>query len=202
MKKILLVTDGLVHPPLIARNILRKTLAALDAYTFSHVRSLEKLPDDLETYAAMVLYFHHKDISEAALMKLDSFVTAGGGLLGIHSASASFKEVPHYFEILGGMFTDHGPVEKFSVTPVRHSEIFSGIPAFEVVDELYVHKMQPGIQVHFTVKHKGEDIPAVWTNLYGEGRVLYAVPGHTTKTLRNRTYKKFLQQGLIWVTNA
>ena len=39
---------------------------------------------------------------------------------------------------------------------------------------------KPGIDVDFTAKQKGRDIPVVWTYHFGKGKVCYAVPGHTT----------------------
>ena len=38
----------------------------------------------------------------------DGFVRAGGGVLAIHSATASFKGSPAYFEVLGGRFVGQG----------------------------------------------------------------------------------------------
>lgn len=199
MKKVLLVTDGLVHPPFSARKVLHKTLAELDGFEFQHSRSMEKLPNNLSIFSAMVIYVHHKRISDSAMETLDKFVSNGGGILGVHSATASFQQQRHYFEILGGRFTGHGPVESFEVKPISESNIFAGIPAFTVKDELYIHEFQPGNDVHFTVKHEGQDVPAVWTRQYGNGRVCYAVPGHTTASMRNITYQKVLQRGLTWV---
>lgn len=201
MKRVLLVTDGLFHPPLLARKAFRDALAKVEGCSFSHISSLEKLPADLDSYAALVIYIHHKKISEAALAKLDAFVASGGGLLGLHTATASFKKEPRYFKILGGRFTGHGPVEQFSISPKSGTEVFYDIPVFDVVDELYLHELQPDIEVHFTAVHKREKVPVVWTYSYGNGRVVYAGPGHTTETLKNQTYQKLLQQGLKWVIN-
>lgn len=199
MKKILLVTDGIFHPPFLARKALHKTLAELDGFEFQNVRSMEKLPDDLEDFSALVIYLHHQKISDAALAALDEFVSNGGGILGVHTATAAFKEQMHYFEILGGRFIGHGPIEPFEVRPVPKSEIFAGIPAFTVKDELYIHELQPGITAHFTAMHEGDEVPIVWTYHYGQGRVCYAVPGHRTETMRNEMYHKILQRGLAWV---
>jgi uncharacterized protein len=199
MKKVLLVTDGVFHPPLFARKALSKMLAELDGFEFQHMRSMEKLPNNLSDFSALVIYVHHKKISDSALETLDGFVSNGGGILGVHTATASFKQQMHYFEILGGRFTGHGPVEHFEVKPVSESTLFAGIPAFTVKDELYIHEFQPGIDVHFTAEHEGQDIPAVWTRQYGKGRVCYMVPGHTTASMRNRIYQKVLQRGLTWV---
>ena len=202
MKKILLVTDGIFHPPLTARKALHKTLADLDRFEFQHVRSMEKLPSELSVFSALVLYMHHKKISGSALEALDGFVSNGGGILGVHTATASFQQQLHYFEILGGRFTGHGPVESFEVEPISGSDIFPGFPVFTVKDELYIHEIQPGNTVHFTAKHEGHDIPVVWTRQYGQGRVCYMVPGHTTTSMHNRTYQELLQRGLSWVCNT
>lgn len=202
MKKILMMTAGLFHPPLPARLALRRALVGLDGFEFHAVGSLEHLPADLDSYDAIVIYAHHQKLSETALKKLDGFVSGGGGLLGVHSATASYKTVPHYFEIIGGQFTGHGKVEKFSVEPLGRIDVFQDIPAFDVVDELYYHETQPGVEVHFVSRQNGEDVPVVWTYLYDEGRVCYAVPGHRTATMKLAAYQKLLQQGLRWVARA
>lgn len=199
MKKVLLITDGLFHPPFLARKTLHKTLATLDGFEFQHIRSMEKLPDNLRDFAAMVIYVHHKKISEEALAALDAFVSNGGGILGVHSATAAFQEQLHYFEILGGRFIGHGPIEAFEVKPVSESEIFIDIPAFTVKGELYIHELQPGILAHFTATHEGQEVPIVWTYYYDQGRVCYAAPGHRTETLHDETFQKVLQRGLAWV---
>lgn len=210
MKKVLLVTDGIFHPPYLARKVLHRTLASSPppdgeglgvrgGFKFRHTRSMENLPGDLNDFSAMVIYLHHQKISRKALSALDEFVYGGGGILGVHTATAAFKKQPHYFEILGGRFIGHGPVEPFEVKPVAGSEMFAGIPAFTVRDELYIHDLQPGIRAHFTATHEGEEVPIVWTYSYGQGRVCYAVPGHRTETMRNETYQRILQEGLRWV---
>ena len=199
MKKVLLVTDGIFHPPFSARQSLHNTLAELDGFEFQHIRSMEKLPSNLIVFSALVIYLHHKEISERTLASLDGFVFNGGGILGVHSATAAFQKHSHYFEILGGRFIGHGPIEPFEVKPVLQSEIFDGIPAFTVKDELCIHELQPGITPHFTAIHEEQEVPIVWTYHYGQGRVCYAVPGHRTKTMQDETYQKILQRGLTWI---
>jgi type 1 glutamine amidotransferase len=198
MKKVLLVTDGIFHPPYFGRMALEKNLTELDGFEFQHVRSMEKSPANLKDFSALVIYIHHKRISRSALTDLDAFVSGGGGILAIHSATASFKEANLFFEILGGRFIGHGPVEKIEVKKVK-DEIFD-IGDFVIKDELYIHELQPGIDVHFTAKHDGKDIPVVWTYCYGEGKVCYAVPGHTTASMKHPSVQGILQHGLKWVT--
>jgi len=199
MKKVLLVTDGIFHPTLLGRLALHETVKQLDDFSYRHISSLEKLPDDLEPFSALVLHYHHNTISEKALGQLEKFAKNGGGILAIHAATASFKEAMSYFKILGGRFIGHGKVEDFEAQRVRE-DIFGDIENFIVKDELYIHELEPGIEVHFMAKLDGKDIPVVWTNHYGKGKVCYAVPGHTTRTMRNKTYQQLLQCGLEWVT--
>ncbi|MEA4908482.1 MAG: ThuA domain-containing protein [Chloroflexi bacterium] len=199
MKQLLLVSDGLFHPPLPGRVTLRRFLTGLPGCALTVTRSLEKLPPGLERFDAMLLYFHHKQVTPAALHALDQFVGAGGGLLAIHSATASFKSTPHYFELLGGRFTGHGKVAPFQIVPSGESPLFAGLPAFWLTDEVYLHETQAGIQVHFTTRHAGQDVPVVWTWTYGRGRVCYAMPGHRSATLADPHYQQVLQRGLEWV---
>ncbi len=125
-------------------------------------------------------------------------MSEGGGILAIHSATASFKEANRFFEILGGRFVGHGAVEKIEVKRVK-DEIFD-VGDFVIKDELYIHELQPGIDVHFTAKHEGKDIPVVWTYRYGKGKVCYAVPGHTTTSMKHPSVQGILRRGLKWVT--
>jgi type 1 glutamine amidotransferase len=198
MKNILLVTDGFVHPPYGGRRALHRALAQLEGYSFRHARSLGQLPVDVDSYAALVLYYHHKIISAAALDRLDSFVKNGGGVLAIHSATASFKDQPHYFDIIGGRFTGHGPVENFEVQQVK-GDVFGEIGDFIVKDELYLHELHPGIDVHFEAQHAGQAVPVVWTYRYGQGKVCYAVPGHTAESMKHPAMQEILRRGLQWV---
>jgi len=198
MKRILLVTDGIFHPPLLGRLSLHRILRQMKEFSFKHIRTLEQLSVDVDKFSALVLHYHHKRISPAALARLDEYVKNGGGILAIHAATASFKETLAYFDILGGRFIGHGNVESFEVIN-QISEIFRDIPSFTVRDELYFHELNDRIQVHFMAKHEGKDVPVVWTYQYGKGKVCYAVPGHTPATMGNPAYQAVLRRGLEWV---
>jgi type 1 glutamine amidotransferase len=198
MKNILLITDGIFHPPLPGRVTLHRIIRQMSGFSFEHIHSMEQLPANLDRFSALVLHFHHKRISPLALARLDAFVKNGGGILAIHATTASFKQTLPYFDILGGRFIGHGPVEKFEVRQVK-DEIFGATGAFVVRDELYLHELKPGIEVHFTAMHAGQEVPVVWTLQYGEGKVCYAVPGHTSGTMSNPAYQTILRRGLEWV---
>jgi type 1 glutamine amidotransferase len=203
-KNILMITDGRLHPPLMGRFWLRYVLAGMQGFNFARVNSMEEILNlDLSGFHGMVLYFHHDVISEDALNAFDAFVSGGGGALAIHSVTASFKESDHFTEIIGGKFTEHGPVEAFTVMPVKpKNEIFGGIQEFQVTDELYLHDLQPDIKTHFNALHQDQLVPMVWTRHHGTGRVCYACPGHRAASMRVVQYQQVLMRGLEWVCSA
>jgi hypothetical protein len=194
-----LVSSGIVHPSLPARFLLRRALVAVPGYRFRRAASLEALPAE-PIVRAIVLYMHQETISTAALDRLDIFVRQGGGLLAVHAASASFEGEARYFEILGGQFVEHGPVESFEVRLAEpKSDLFAGIPPFSVTDELYRHEYDPGNQIHFTTTVGDEREPVVWTRSHGSGRVCYCSLGHTLDAMRRPEVWQILQRGLAWV---
>lgn len=197
--KILYVSSGLFHPPLAGRWRLHRLLQETPGLSVQYASSMEALPAlPLDEYAALILYFHRQAISPRTLSAFDAYVSGGGGVLAIHSVTASFKEEAHFFEIIGGRFTGHGPLETFAIQPSPGSDVFSGLPAFSLRDELYLHELQPGLGTHFHALHQGQSVPVVWTHRYGSGRVCYACPGHRTASLQDPTYRRVLQRGLAW----
>jgi type 1 glutamine amidotransferase len=176
------------------------------------VGSLEALSgSSLASTQAVVLYIHRETISPVALEGLESFVGQGGGLLAVHSASASFMQEPRYAEILGGRFREHGPVEPFEVQPaIPQDPVFAGIPPFAVDDELYRHDYDPDNRIHFFTPVDGGQEPVVWTRHYppagtgrsAGGRVCYCALGHTTSSMRNPYVQRILQEGLAWVAGS
>jgi type 1 glutamine amidotransferase len=201
MKNILLVTAGIFHPPWIARLRLERLLAAQTGYALSRAASFERLPGKsrLTDYQAVVVYLHRQETSESALSAFDCYVSSGGGVLAIHSATASFKRTPRYCEILGGRFTGHAAIRPFEITPAESAGPFAGLPAFTVRDELYLHELNPAVDVHFTAQENGDRIPVVWTYRYGAGKVCYCSPGHRSATLNHPVYRQVLVRGLEWV---
>lgn len=201
---VLLVSDGLVHPSLPGRFLLRRALMALPGYQFQRVSSLEALPRlPPGAFRAIVLYVHHTTLSPAALEALEGFLHAGGGLLAVHSASASFREEPRYMHILGGQFVDHGPVEEFVVQPaLPQDEVFGPMTSFTVRDELYRHEYDAANRIHFHTTVGGEREPVIWTRRQGNGRVCYCALGHTLSVMRHRHVLQILQRGLVWAARG
>lgn len=185
---------------------LKQTLTDLPEFSFDEVSSLaEAVTQPLAEYDGLVLYYHHRDVAltSAELEAFGSFVKEGGGVLAVHSATASYKPTPGYFEILGGRFIGHGAIEPIHIRPTRADDpIFGGIEAFTVRDELYLHELQPDIEVRFSADHQGTPAPVVWTRAVGRGRVCYVCPGHRAASMKHAAVQEILRRGMRWVCRA
>ncbi len=202
----LLVSAGFVHPPWRGRRALRDLLSSEPGFAFDEVSSLtEAAQRDLTQYAVLVLYYHHRDtpLADADLAAFRDFVEAGGGVLAVHSATASYKPTAAYFDVLGGRFIGHGPVHAIDVRPTADADsIFAGIGPFTVTDELYLHERHGDFRVHFDTEHEGRREPMVWTREVGRGRVCYSCPGHRSASMYHPAVQEILRRGLRWVCRA
>jgi len=199
-KRVLAVSAGLFHPNLSARKKFRRIIeGASDIQTAwtSGVNDLAAL--DGGGYDGAILYFHRKVIDDTALDALDRFVAGGGGLLAVHSASASFKEVPRYFDILGGRFVTHGKIEPYTVRRTdRAASFFSVTDPFTITDELYIHRYDDDVVIHYATETESGPEPVVWTKEHGKGRVCYVSPGHKAKALDEDAIRRIIIEGLDW----
>lgn len=201
---ILEISAGLIHPSLPARMILHRILDLLPAANITRSSSIEAARQlSLNRFHSVVIYLHRKKISASALRALDRFVAEGGGLLAIHSATASFKTSDEYFDLLGGRFVGHDPVMEFEIIPrnLPESPFSTGSP-FTVRDELYIHEIKNDITVHHHSVFKGNEEPVVWTRRHHQGRVCYLEPGHCASSLKHPEMVKLVKEGLAWVSKS
>ncbi|MBN1883734.1 MAG: ThuA domain-containing protein [Deltaproteobacteria bacterium] len=199
-ERVLAVSAGLIHPNCAARGRLRRIIEGIpdiQAAWTGDVADLAAL--DGGGYDGVILYFQRKTIDDETLDALDRFVTGGGGLLAIHSASASFKEVPRYFDILGGRFVTHGKIEPFTVRRTdKAAPFFSVTDPFTVTDELYIHRYDNDVTVHYAAEAPNGPEPVVWTKEYGKGRICYLSLGHRAGIYREEAVRRIIVEGLLW----
>ncbi len=198
MRRCLIVDTGIVHPSLAARRALREALAGCADFELLRTSSIEDVTEHAPSALdAIVVYLHRREISDDALDAIDGFVRTGGGLLGVHAATASFKTRDAWFRLLGGRFVGHGPVHRFTVEPAAETPdaIFGEIEPFSVRDELYHHRIEAELRTHL----QAEGHPVLWTRQHGQGRVACFALGHRAAALRHPTSVRILQQAIDWV---
>ncbi len=204
MKKLLAITSGIIHPIFIARYRLLqfiKDSREFDVVSAGTIEAAKWLGS--EPFDAVLLYFHRRKISGEALESMKDFVHNGGGLLAVHSASASFKQCREYFDFLGGRFTTHDKIMEFEIKQADEGrQIFGDMKPFTVRDELYIHETCDGITTRLYAEHGGNREPIVWTKEHGAGRIFYFEPGHCAGTMKNPAVREVILKGLRWVSRS
>lgn len=140
-----------------------------------------------------------------------SFVDAGGGLLGNHTASICFDDWAEWGEVLGGAWdwqrSSHppcGPVTaRLASDEAAQHPVMQGLTELSLVDEVYGDvRLQPSTQVLMVSKRTADDDdqPVVWAHQYGSGRVVYDGFGHDAASILDINHRGLLQRALLWIT--
>ncbi len=172
--------------------------------------------DDEELLAGsdLVLQCWTQDrISDERVARLSAAVAAGTGLAGWHGGIIdSFRMSPEYLQLTGGQFATHpGGVRdhEVEVVPARADHpIVAGIaPRWDqhteqywsltdgLNDVLVMSRFQPGPD---TPWRQELIAPAVWTRIWGEGRVFVSTIGHFPTDLDVPPVRTLTERGLLW----
>ena len=158
----------------------------------------------LSNYGLIAVLATGRDLSPAQEAGLLGFVRGGGGLLGIHNATDTFKNSEQYIRAIGGKFISHPPQLDIAVEYVDGTHpIVQGLPPLTVHDELY--QMDWDTQVHLlaqTHSHEGKATPLCWVRQEGAGRVFYLSLGHNRAVYDNPTYQEWVGRGARWAVGG
>lgn len=156
--------------------------------------------DNLRRFDALVIYGNRSGLTSQQESDLLKYVQTGGGLVAIHSASASFNDSDAFVNLVGGAFKAHGD-GTFSVNHVYPDHpVKTGVPEFESWDETYVHMRHNPDKTVLSVRVEGEhEEPWSWVRHHGEGRVFYTAWGHDERTWREPGFQQLLDRGIRWV---
>jgi uncharacterized protein len=153
----------------------------------------------LGRYHVLLVYGNQSRISDERLLDLLEFLRSGGGLVAVHSASASFPGSEAFIRLVGGAFKSHGVGTFSTVTVEPDHPAVRGIPDFESWDETYVHqKHNPNRTVLSVRRHEGGEEPWTWVRDHGEGRVFYTAWGHDLRTWSNPGFQRLVERGIRW----
>ena len=155
-------------------------------------------------------------------------VERGTGLAGWHGGIAdSFRATSDYLQLVGGQFATHPskapqhvhgdqsdnylPYTVNLTDLGRDHPIMAGIDDFELETEQYWVLHDDLIDVLATTTHPAPDwhpwhrpitSPAVWTRLWGAGRIFVATPGHSVDVLENTNVNTIIRRGMLWASRT
>lgn len=144
------------------------------------------------------------------------YIQAGGGFVGIHSASGSERNWPYFWSILGGRFLYHPRFQPFTVRVVDPGHPSTqGLPAtFEWEDECYhLEYVNPDLHPLLVTdpaklddpqrsRHPfslvGNSLPLAWTLNADGGREFYTSLGHKKEHYQNPILYRHILGGIEW----
>ncbi|MET4781135.1 ThuA domain-containing protein [Glaciihabitans sp. UYNi722] len=155
---------------------------------------------------------------------LRTAVENGTGLGGWHGGIAdSYRNNSDYLQLIGGQFAAHpgndpqkrtGEPSDNYVPHIIHMlpaaadhPITAGIDDFELVTEQYwvLHDDLNDVLATTTQAvrpwdpwHRPVTSPAIWTRLWGRGRIFVSTPGHRIEIVENPTVRTIIERGLLW----
>ncbi len=168
------------------------------------------------------------EISREAFTGLKAAVERGTGLAGWHGGIAdSYRNNSDYLQLIGGQFATHPskhpdqcsgdqsdnylPYTVELTDLGRGHEIMAGLDDFSLNTEQYwvlhddlidvlattTHPVQP-----YHPWHRPITSPAVWTRLWGKGRIFVATPGHSLDVLQDDNVRTIIERGLLWASRT
>ncbi|MCR2800302.1 ThuA domain-containing protein [Microbacterium sp. zg-Y818] len=168
------------------------------------------------------------EISREAFNGLKAAVERGTGLAGWHGGIAdSYRNSSDYLQLIGGQFATHPskhpdqcsgdqsdnylPYTVELTDLGREHEIMAGLDDFSLHTEQYwvlhddlidvlattTHPVQP-----YHPWHRPITSPAVWTRLWGKGRIFVATPGHSLDVLQDDNVRTIIERGMLWASRT
>ncbi|MDE3199700.1 MAG: ThuA domain-containing protein [Acidobacteriota bacterium] len=172
----------------------------------------------LRKYAALVFSNSNNEAfsTDAQRDAFKKFIEAGGGFVGIHSASGSERTWPYFWQVLGGKFVKHPRMQTFTVRVTDPAfAAMKGVPQeFAWTDECYfldhlnpdVHpvlvtdrtKLQYLDAMKIDVSTFAKDLPLAWYHHFDGGREFYIALGHNKEDYANPMFYGILKNGILW----
>jgi len=165
---------------------------------------------NLKQYHAVVFLSTTGDVLDAKQQDaFERYIQAGGGWVGIHSATDTEYDWPWYGRLAGAYFTSH-PLDPnvrkatFRVLDKTHAST-QGLPdKWEREDEFYNFKsISPDIHVLVDIDEttykggtNGANHPMSWYHAFDGGRAFYTNMGHTDATFTEAPFLRHLLGGI------
>jgi glucose/arabinose dehydrogenase/cytochrome c551/c552 len=163
--------------------------------------------DTLKKYAAVIFLNTTEDVlnyrEESAF---ERYIQAGGGFMGIHSATDTEYDWGWYVRLVGASFVSHPAQQEARLMIVDKTHASSKhLPDTWVrKDEWYnFTKLNPDVKVLMKIDEKsynggsnGDNHPMAWYHEYDGGRAFYTALGHTEESYSDSLYLQHILGGI------
>ncbi len=168
----------------------------------------------LAPYRVIVFLLTTGDVlDETQQDALERYVTAGGGFVGVHSATDTEADWPWYAELVGARFAGHPPGTHEATLHIEdpsHRSTEHLAPTWVRTDEWYNfdHNPRGEVSVLLTIDETtysggtmGADHPLSWFHAVGAGRSWYTALGHTRESYAEPDFRAHVLGGLLWAAD-
>ncbi len=167
--------------------------------------------ENLRRYAAVIFLSTTGNVlNDAEQAAFETYMTEGGGYVGIHAAADTEYDWPFYNKVAGAYFLSHPKQQKavINVTDQTHPSTSFLPRRWERFDEWYNYKsISPDIKVLATLDEStyeggknGNSHPIAWTTTVGNGRAFYTGLGHTKESYQEPLFLRHLLGGILYAT--
>jgi len=170
--------------------------------------------DNLKQYAAEIFLSTTGDVlNDAQQAEFEKYIKAGGGFVGVHSATDTEYDWPWYGNLVGAYFKNHPDHQQEAVLHIvdRNFIATKNLPAeWKRLDEWYNFKwIEPGLHILITIDEKtytgganGDNHPMSWYHEYDGGRAFYTALGHTDESYVDPLYLGHLLGGIKYAMGS
>jgi cytochrome c len=163
--------------------------------------------DTLQKYRAVVWLNTTGDVLDDAQQgAFERFIKAGGGYMGVHSASDTEYDWAWYGKMVGAYFKSHPQIQEanLNVLDKKHGSTAHLSDVWRRKDEWYTFRKSPeGVHVLIDIdknSYEGGNIsanqPMCWYHSYDGGRAFYTAGGHTKESYSEPDFRKHLIGGI------
>jgi hypothetical protein len=207
-------THGVVKSSGDEPNLVEKTwqqLADENSFKLTIIRDATKLPDLLPRTEVLVMYTTgNLPLNDEQFAAFEKWIRDGGGVLGIHPATDTWKKHDRWPGIIGGTFNGHpwnaGDTVTIKVLDPQHPATAHLDPSMTFKEEIYQFSgFEPekvrvliGLDMEKTAKKKPYFVPIAWVKQLDKGRVFYTSLGHREDIWAADWYHKHLVQAALW----
>ena len=163
--------------------------------------------EKMKNFAAIVFLNTTGDIlNDKQQIEFERYIQAGGGFVGIHSATDTEYDWQWYTELVGAQFKDHPAIQLADVQAIKKDDsCCRHLPEkWSIKEEWYNFKsISSSIETLLTVDESsyqggtnGDKHPVSWRHNYDGGRAFYTALGHLEETFKDSLFLIHINEGI------
>ncbi len=163
--------------------------------------------DSLKNYSTVIFLMTTQNVLNFRQQAhFERYIQAGGGFVGVHSATDTEYQWPWYVKLVGASFQSHPEQQNATVDVIDRSHISTEhLPEkWDRFDEWYnfknfnknVHVLATLDETSYKGGENGDFHPIAWYHEFDGGRAFYTAPGHTNASYSEPEFLQHLLGGI------